>query len=92
MCTSRVVFGTVKMRTVDIGHVIFGAKIVAHGGEVVGQTNQQLDAPRVTSSVFGPKNSFESWIAFCHESVDLTVAPPISRLEDFRVAIEIDDA
>jgi hypothetical protein len=76
----------------DIGPVIFRSKIIVLGGEVVGQINQKLDAPRVISSVFGPKNTFESWIAFCHESVDLTVAPPIGRLKDFRVAIEIDDA
>jgi hypothetical protein len=67
-------------------------KIVPPGGEVVGQINQQLDAPPVISSISVPKYNFESWIAFCPESVDLTAAPPVGRLEDFRVAIEIDDA
>jgi hypothetical protein len=36
------------------------------------------------------ENSAERWITFRHKLVDMTVAPLISRLENFGMSVEID--
>jgi hypothetical protein len=40
---------------------------------------------------FRSENGAESWIAFRHKLIDMTVAPLISRLENFGMSVEIDD-
>ena len=43
------------------------------------------------SSDCSSENGVESWIAFRHKLIDMTVAPLISRLKNFGMSVEIDD-